>query len=215
MKFRCVLFAVPFALLLASSSPSGAMADDDYVPEDGTSYDSKKSQHGNSENFILGEKALKAGQTEKAIMYLRRSVNQKNDDFDSRVALATALEDKYRHQVEKDPDLFRECVSQWLYVLKTVAPEESGVSVLKFLYKDEERDMPAKVHIKNLTGKLPKPFETQKMFLARVCKGQGSVSGSVLRASAPDDKATDENATEDKSMDEKAQARKAPVDRDE
>ena len=80
--------------------------------------------------------------------------------------MATALEDKYRHQVDKDPDLFRDCVSQWLYVLKTVAPEESGVSVLKFLYKDEERDMPAKVHIKNLTGRLPKPYETQKMFFS-------------------------------------------------
>jgi hypothetical protein len=212
MKFRCFLFAVPFLLTLACSSSTMVSADDDYVPEDGTSYDSKKTEHGNSENFILGEKALKAGQTEKAIMYLRKSVSQKSDDFDSRVALASALEDKYRHQVDKNPDLFRECVSQWLYVLKTV--EESGVSVLKFLYKDEERDMPAKVHIKNLTGKLPKPFETQKMFLARVCRGQGTVSGSVLRASARDHKSTDADTSEDTSMDERASVRKAPSDRD-
>jgi hypothetical protein len=201
MRYHSVLIAIPFAILLACSSTTETLADDDYVPEDGTSYDSKKSERGNSENFILGEKALKAGQTEKAIMYLRRSVNQKNDDMDSRVAYATALEDKYRHQVDKDPDLFRECISQWLYVLKTVAPEEQGVSVLKFLYKDEERDMPAKVHIKGLTGKLPKPFETKKMFLARVCKGQGTVSGSVLKAApvdtVPDDEAPDKKAPAD------------------
>lgn len=185
-----------FAIALACMSTTMALADD-YIPEDGTNYDSKSFNRSSSENFILGEKALRAGQSEKAIQYLKRSVNEKGDDLDSRAAYAAALELKYRHQVDKDPDLFRECVAQWLYVLKTVAPEEQGVSVLKFLYKDEERDMPAKTHIKALTGTLPKPFESQGKFLARVCRGQRSVSGSVLRAAPAGDRAARKGNSEE------------------
>lgn len=159
-----------------------AFADDDYVPEDGTTYNSKAQSHEALEDFLLGEKALKANQTDKAVMYLRRAVEAKGSDMDARVAFAGALEDKYRKQEDKDPKLFRECLSQWLYVLRTIPPEESGVSVLKFLYKDEERDMPAKVHIKGLAGRLPKPWETNDKFLSKVCRGDATVSATVLKA---------------------------------
>ena len=180
---------VPVLLISAAGQPIMA---EDYVPEDGTSFNSK-GDHGNLDNFLLGERALKAGQTEKAIVYLKQSVNSKDNDMDARVAYATALEQKYRHQVDKDPELFRECISQWLYALRAVAPEEEGVSVLKFLYKDEERDMPAKVHIKDLTGRLPKPFESNEKFLARVCAGKTSVSGSVLNRKRKESDSSSQN----------------------
>jgi hypothetical protein len=191
MNFFKSLTSVSLLLFLVLPSVQAAIADDDdYVPEDGTTYNGKGKSHGSTQDFFLGQTALRDHQIEKAITYLRRSVNANGTDLDARAIYATALEEKYRDQEEKDPQLFRECLSQWLYVLKTIAPEESGVSVLKFLYKDEERDMPAKQHIKDLTGTVPKHFESNDKFLARVCKGDTNVSGTILKP-APKDAESD------------------------
>jgi len=190
MNFFKPLTIILLLLFLALPSVRSAFADDDdseYVPEDGTSYNSKGKVKGPMNDFFLGESYLRDNQLEKAIIHLRRSVNADGNDLDARAMYAKALEQKYREQDEKDPQLFRECLSQWLYVLKTIAPEESGVSVLKFLYKDEERDMPAKTHIKDLTGTVPKRFESSEKFLARVCKGDTSVSGTVLKPGHKDE----------------------------
>jgi len=171
-------FQIAFAVLVLSTS-LGALAED-YTPEDGTNFLGNAHRASAGSLFVEGERALKQGNTDKAIRYLGRSVNENGTDLDARVAYATALEQRYRAQTEKDPDLLCECLTQWLYAMRTIAPEEQGVGALKFLYKDEGRDMVAKTHIKKLTGTLPRPWETDKRFIARVTHGATALHGRVV-----------------------------------
>jgi hypothetical protein len=180
-------FQIAFVVLALSTSLR-AMAED-YTPEDGTNFLGNAHRASSGSLFFEGERALKQGNIEKAVRYLRRSVNENGTDLDARVACATALEQKYRAQTEKDPDLFVECLTHWLYAMRTIAPEEQGVGALKFLYKDEGRDMVAKTHIKKLTGSLPRPWETDKKFIARVTRGATALHGRVVPQNSDSEKA--------------------------
>jgi hypothetical protein len=172
-------FSLSIAFFVLALSTSSVCAQE-YTPEDGTNF--LGGVHGANAGamFFEGEKALKQGNIDKAIRLLRQSVSENGTDLDSRVAFATALEKKYRGQEEKDPDLLAECLTHWLYAMRTIAPEEQGVGALKFLYKDEGRDMEAKIHIKKLTGTLPRPWETDKKFIARVTGADSAVHGRVV-----------------------------------
>jgi hypothetical protein len=62
---------------------------------------------------------------------------------------------------------------------------------LKFLYKDDDRDMAAQIHIKKLVGKLPRPFESNDKFIARVCGGETNVQAKIKRPIAQSADASD------------------------
>ena len=172
--------SLPIVLLVLAFGMSPEVLAQEYTPEDGTNFLDSAHRASAGATFFEGERALKQGNIEKAIKYLRESVDENGTDLDTRVAFATALEKKYRAQEDKDPDLFRECLTHWLYAMRTIAPEEQGVGVLKFLYKDEGRDMVAKTHIKKLTGTLPRPWETDKRFIARVSGAATALHGRVV-----------------------------------
>jgi len=167
-----------------------ARSDDEteYRPEDGTNFSTAMHHASPQMTLFEGDKSLQQGKNAKALVLLKRAVEENDTDFDARVAYASALEKKYRAQEEKDPNLLRECLTHWLFVMRTVSPEEEGASVLKFLYKDDGRDMAAKTHVKKLVGKLPRPFESSDKFIARVCGGETSVQAKIKRpiAESPD-----------------------------
>lgn len=132
------------------------------------------------------EYCLSHGDVDKAIALCKQSLDQQ-DDPDLHQIYAEALERKLKTQVDKDPKLFRRCVREWLIVLRQSGGEEKlslhGLSLpgLGKFYEDDDRTIPAKQHINQLTGRLPKIWETNEKFLNRVTKdAESKVSGEVV-----------------------------------
>ncbi len=132
------------------------------------------------------EYCLEHDQIDKAISLCKLALGEK-DDPDLHQIYAEALERKLKAQVDKDPKLFRKCVAEWLIVLRQEGGEESlsfhGLSLpgLGKFYEDEDRTIPAKQHITQLTGRLPKVWETNEKFLNRVTKeAESKVSGKII-----------------------------------
>ncbi len=132
------------------------------------------------------EYCLKHGYVDQAIKLCQLSLGKK-DDPDLHQIYATALEQKIRGQDEKDPALFAKCVAEWLIVLRQSGGEENlsfhgiGLPGAGKFWEDEDRSMPAKQHIQQLTGHLPKVWETNERFVKRVTKQfESSVSGKLL-----------------------------------
>ena len=103
---------------------------------------------------LEGEQSLRMGHLDRAIMVLQRSVEMAPLDVDGRITYATALEQKLVGQKERDPALFNYCVKQWLFVAK------------KAEFPDQQAQ--GRVHIYNLTGTVPKLWESDRKFLSRV-----------------------------------------------
>jgi len=103
---------------------------------------------------LEGEKTLKSGDLDRAIMVLQRSVEMAPMDMQCRILYAQALEKKISKQKQKDPHLFNYLIKQWLFVYKQGD------------FYDET--MEGMAHLNNLTHTLPKRFENDKKYLARV-----------------------------------------------
>ncbi|MDR3614333.1 MAG: hypothetical protein P4L53_12290 [Candidatus Obscuribacterales bacterium] len=133
------------------------------------------------------EIALQQGHFDKAIKLCQQSLEVK-DDTDLHQVYAMALEKKLATETDKDPELFKKCVQEWLLVLRQSGGEENlsfhGISIPgegKF-FGDEDRTLPAKQHLVKLTGRTPKVWETDVKFLKRVTRNMESkVSGTVLK----------------------------------
>jgi hypothetical protein len=120
---------------------------------------------------LEGEKTLKHGNLDRAIMVLQRSVEMSPMDMDARVLYAEALEKKISKQKEKDPKLFNFLVKQWLYVYKTADFYDQTMQGLS--------------HLTSLTGTQPKRFENEKKFLARVLLPEDGSVKVALKAAEP------------------------------
>ena len=137
-----------------------------------------------------GEKALDSGDTERAITVLRRSLDRDYEDADAHMFLARALETKLKAQNERDPELYNECVKEWLIVMRNHSGMEKGegahgINVFGHVWEDEEHGMDAKHHLIKLTGYAPKPWETSAKYLKRVLlPSSGTVSGAVVKDKA-------------------------------
>jgi hypothetical protein len=103
---------------------------------------------------LEGESSLRNGHLDRAITVLQRSVEMAPMDMDGRIMYAQALEQKLMVQKERDPALFNFVVKQWLFVAK------------KAEFPDQA--MQGRSHLANLTGVVPKLFEKEPKFLARV-----------------------------------------------
>lgn len=160
-KIRNIAIAVGIAL----SSSVSAFADDSFI----VNTDSiGKSQNGaimsdqllelgspSSDNLRLeGEQSLRFGNLDKAIMVLQRSVELEPMDLDGRIMYAGALEKKLRRQKDRDPKLFNFVVKQWLFVAKKSEFEDQITQALG--------------HVQELTGTIPKRWESERKFLNRV-----------------------------------------------
>ena len=114
--------------------------------------------------------------------------SSRKDDPDLHQIYAKALQQKLESEDERDPTLFRKCVSQWLMVLRQTGGEESltfhgiGIPGEGKFWEDEDRSMPAKQQILHLTGHLPKIWETNEKFLNRVSKdSKNTVLGNLVK----------------------------------
>jgi len=137
--------------------------------------------------MMQGQRALSAGNTSLAITKFRRAIDMDNEDMDAHRYYAEALEKKLRSQVDKDPELFNECVRQWLTVMRNIVGDEKGMSIrgvnpIADLYGDEDHAIMAKNHLVKLTGSAPKFWETNAHYLKKVLKpSTENVAGTVVK----------------------------------
>jgi hypothetical protein len=132
------------------------------------------------------ELCLRSRNFEKAILFARRSIQENGDDADLHRIYAEALEGKLQLQKEKDPTLFRECVEEWLSVMRSGNGEERGLNVKgvggigDFFYKDDERYILGRNHLVKLTGAVPRAWETNSRYMKRVLKPKPGVKGKLM-----------------------------------
>jgi hypothetical protein len=144
---------------------------------------------GNASAMMLSsEYSARNGYIEQAISQSRRAIDRDPDDIDLHKALAENLETKLKTQDERDPYLFNECVKEWLMVLRNEVGDESGMTwhgiglpKMQRLYEDSERGAVARKHIVDLTGSMPKGWETNARYLKRIAKeSEAEVAGKVI-----------------------------------
>jgi hypothetical protein len=115
------------------------------------------------------------GEFDQAIRLAAQALKKDPADIDLRIRYADALQNKLTHQKEKDAKLFNTCVTAWLAILRNEGGDEQGQTLGGIglplsgqLFGDEERVMPARRHLQELCGVLPKAWETDKHYLHKV-----------------------------------------------
>jgi len=132
--------------------------------------------------------SLRNGNFTRAIALCKVALRKDDEDIDIHAAYAESMEAKLEHQVEKDPELYKACVREWLTVYRNEVGEEKndswkGLCLVGTMWNDDARGGLAKKHLKKLTGYLPKVWETDNRYLSRVLKpAQVEVSGHVSAA---------------------------------
>ncbi len=140
-------------------------------------------------SLVGAEMALRSERVDRSIQLARRAMQRNPDDMDVHKALAEALDRKLEHQIDKDPQMFAECVREWLIVMRNGVGLEKGtnfhgIGIFDSLYGDDEYYGEAKLRLKHLTGYVPKPWESNEKFLKRVLKpAQTELKGKILRKS--------------------------------
>jgi len=134
---------------------------------------------------LAAEYASSHGQYDQAIKLCRRALEKDYNDLDLHMTYAGALEEKLKTQKERDHELLNECVKEWLIVLRTEVGDEAGlsfhgISPFGHWYQDEDRGIPARSHLVSLTGRAPRPWETDAKFLKWLNRPSASVAGRLL-----------------------------------
>ncbi len=134
---------------------------------------------------LAAEYATEQGNYEQAIKLCERALGKDYNDMDTHLAYAKALEAKLKGQTVQDPVLLDQCIREWLIVFRTEVGDEKGlsfhgISPLGHLYEDEDRSIPARNHIVKLTGRAPKPWETDEKFMKWVNRPVTAVAGKIL-----------------------------------
>jgi len=145
--------------------------------------------HNSPETYLFrAEVAINRQQWAQAVKYLRKSMRGNDDDIDTHKYLAICLEKQMDEQVDRDPGMFKECVKEWLVVLRNTKGAEKGLTFKNGLsptnnkkWEDEQTAGMARQHLKELTGEEPKRWETNDKFIARVAKpAEENVHAKVL-----------------------------------
>jgi len=132
--------------------------------------------------------ALKNGNITRAVELAKRSLQKDDDDPDTHAIYAASTEAKLEHQTEKDPSLYKTCVHEWLIVYRNETGDEKGMTIkglniMGTFWNDDYRGGLAKKHLKKLTGYLPKAWETDNRYMARVLKqAETKVTGELKPA---------------------------------
>ncbi len=103
---------------------------------------------------IEGEQSMRLGKLDRAIMVLQRSVELAPADMDGRILYGEALEKKLIKQKDRDPALYNYVIKQWLFVAKNA--------------EFADQSMQGFNHLLKVCGTVPKKWEKEKKFLARV-----------------------------------------------
>lgn len=133
--------------------------------------------------------ALKNNDLARAIQFGKSAVENDPEDLDARVAYGEALYKRVQEIGLDDIDTttYNNCVMTWLVVYRNVAGEESssikGISIPggDRFFADEDRSQLAKSRIKDLCGRTPKFWESNKKFLKKVLRSKSSVQGQVVK----------------------------------
>jgi hypothetical protein len=129
--------------------------------------------------------ALRNGNVSRALSLCKQAMKADDDDPDIHLYYASALEAKLERQTEKDPDIFKECVHEWLKVYRNEVGEERGdtfhgLAVVGTFWNDENRGIIARKHLIKLVGYAPKPWQTDNRFMAKATRPAAvQVTGSV------------------------------------
>jgi hypothetical protein len=149
------------------------------------------SEHGSSGLSLLfeAENAKRYGDLDQAITFVRRSLDVDDSNLDAHAFYADVLEAKLKKQTERDPEMFRTCIQEWLIVMRNKVGDERGLNIhgigipaMGTAYEDEDHTIKARQHLTKLTGFSPKPWETDTRYLKRVlAKTTESVSGKIVK----------------------------------
>lgn len=125
--------------------------------------------------LMRAKQSMRAKNYSKAIKYLEAAQKLNDEDPDVLTLYAEALDEKLAHQADKDPEVFKKCITAYLRVMRNEVGEEAGmnfkgIGIMNTLYNDEERGRFAKKRLKALTGYLPKPWETNDKYLERILR---------------------------------------------
>lgn len=148
----------------------GALVDDDSTVSN---------HHGMSAEY-----SLHSGQVEQAIITSRKALRRDPDNIEAHKSYAEALDQKIQLNKSVDPELMRDCISEWLIVFRSEVGEEKGlgfhgISVLGNLYKDDGYAILARQRLVAVAGRAPKPWETNTMYLKSVLR-RASVNGKII-----------------------------------
>jgi hypothetical protein len=143
--------------------------------------------------LFRAEQAIQRQEWDQAIVYLRKSIKGNDDDIDTHKCLAVCLENKLEQQVDKNPVLFKECLNEWLIVMRNMKGAEKGLSkkngsspTNNRRWEDEDGAGMARAHIIKLTGLEPKQRESTSKFLARVTRtSEANVSATIVKSHQP------------------------------
>lgn len=139
--------------------------------------------------LFQGEIAIRNQDWDRAIFYLRQSLDGDDDDIDTHKFLAISLEHKLKKQPEKDPAMFAECIKEWLIVFHNERGPEKGLSLKNGItpgpgtskWEDDLGAGMARQHLMKLTGFVPKRNETDKRFIARITQPtEEKVTGKLV-----------------------------------
>ena len=158
--------------LTVAGMASGADGDSDDTPGL-RDYDDIFSSSTSNTLLMRAKQAMRAKNYSKAIKYLEAAQKLNDEDADVLTLYAEALDEKLAHQADKDPEVFKKCITAYLKVMRNEVGEEAGmnfkgIGIMNSLYNDEERGRFAKKRLKALTGYLPKPWETNDKYLERI-----------------------------------------------
>jgi len=128
--------------------------------------------------------SLLNGQVEQAITSSRKALRRDPDNIEAHKSYAEALDQKIQLLKSADPELMRDCISEWLIVFRSEVGEEKGlgfhgISVLGNLYKDDGYAITARQRLVAIAGRAPRPWETNTMYLKSVLR-RASVNGKII-----------------------------------
>lgn len=186
-KVRKIVLACALGISLATAAFSASEEKDPNFVRPTIDYDEiidpGHTRAGSS--LMSSQFAVRAKRTERAIQLARRAMKRDPDDLEIHKALAEALDQKLAHQVDKDPQLYNECVKEWLIVMRNGVGLEKGTNFrgvgMDFIYGDDEYHGLAKQRLKHLTGHAPKLWETNNKYLGRVLRpAETTITGKIL-----------------------------------
>jgi len=157
------------------------------------------------------------GNTEGALLLIKKSLAENDDDSDTHCLYAKILEKKLRGQEHRDPKLFNKCVKEWLIVMREEKGIEKGLYWHGFAtpygrsFGDEDKSILAAQRLYKLTGMVPRNGQSDKKYLSRVLKPTTTeVTGKLLNApEAKPLKLADEKSEEDEDSDSGKKTKKA------
>jgi hypothetical protein len=192
MKRSCLLKASVlflFALSIAAPGPVSAIAANDGWMDVKHSVDGLSAFSTDGSLRASAEYSLRQGQIDKSINFCRQAIERGESDMDLHAIYAEALEQKIKVLSGSGRSATaKECIRQWLLVLRNETGEEKGTSfhgigipLVGHLYEDDERHISAKVHLKRVAGRTPHVWETDSKYLQAVLRDERSVTARLLK----------------------------------